>query len=172
LISPQFREYERMGRVLWIDASNPSPTAPGGSASRTMVKGPEDHAGILSGLVQACNKLEGTGTAGFRVGYLGLANSLAHSEPQQSYSFLQNLVAILKPRAAIAMYTVDGGVLAEGPLESLQTRMDGAILFKQERGRTFLSVQGLGEVQSRDWVEYRATNRAVMVGSFSLERIR
>jgi len=57
-------------------------------------------------------------------------------------------------------------------VETILSRMDGAIRFKQERDKTFLSVLGLGEVETHDWVEYRATPRGLVVGSFALERIR
>lgn len=173
LVNPQFKEFEQKGRVLWVDASNPSGAASAKSPSNQWsAKGPEDHAGILSALVQASKKLEGSGAKGMRVGFLGLGNCLVHAEPKQAYSFLQNLVGIMKPRPMLALYTVDGGTLSDAQLESVQSRMDGAIEFKQDRSKTFLSVHGLGEVQTRDWVEYRATNRTILIGSFSLERIR
>jgi hypothetical protein len=54
----------------------------------------------------------------------------------------------------------------------LLSRMDGAILFRQDRDRTFLSVKGFGDVQTHDWVECRATQRSLIIGSFALERIR
>ena len=57
-------------------------------------------------------------------------------------------------------------------MESAVGRVDGAIRFREERGKTFLSIQGLGEVATRDWIEYRASNRSLSLGSFSLERIR
>lgn len=173
LVTPQFRQYEQMGRVAWIDASNPS-AVPGGKAdgNRTIVKGPGDHAAILTALVQACKKAEGNGSSSFRVGFLGLSASLSQGDPSAGLVFLQNLVGILKARPAMALYAVDGGSLSDAQLETIQGRMDGAIRFKQDHGKTFLSVQGLGDVATREWVEYRATNRALLIGSFSLERIR
>jgi hypothetical protein len=62
--------------------------------------------------------------------------------------------------------------VSDAQVEALLGRMDGAIAFRQDRDKTFLSVRGLGEVQTHDWVECRATNRALIVGSFALERIR
>jgi len=35
-----------------------------------------------------------------------------------------------------------------------------------------MHVAGLSEVQTRDWVPYKFTNKAIMIGSFQLERIR
>jgi len=170
LVLPQFREYEQMGMVTWIDASGPA--ADGGDAHRLVTKGSDDRAGILSNLVKAAKAFEGDPTRTFRVGFLGLAGVLAHGDERAAFSFLQNVVGILKPRSALAVYSLEGAALSDAQVETLLGRMDGAIVFRQDRDKTFLSVKGLGEVQTRDWVECRATNRALIVGSFALERIR
>lgn len=171
VVLPQFREYEQMGMVTWIDASAPGgPTAT--DPHRLPTKGSDDRAGILTQLVKAAKGAEGDQHAAMRVGFLGLAGVLAHGDERASFSFLQNVVGIFKPRNALATYSLEGGALSEPQVETLLSRMDGAILFRQDRDKTFLSVKGLGEVQTRDWVECRATNRTLIVGSFALERIR
>ncbi|MFZ0892071.1 MAG: ATPase domain-containing protein [Thermoplasmata archaeon] len=169
VVAPQFLEYEQMGMVSWIDASGS-----GGKASphRLIAQGPADQAGILKNLVQVSKDLTTLRTKSFRVGFLGLAAVLANSEQRSGFAFLQNFVGILKPRTALAMYSLEGGAFAEAQLETFLTRMDGAIVFRQDRDKTFLQVKGLGDVQTHDWVEVRATNRALIIGSFALERIR
>ncbi|MCI4331490.1 MAG: hypothetical protein L3K19_06555 [Thermoplasmata archaeon] len=173
LISPQFREYEQIGQVRWIDATGGS-TGGGTTASPRpeAIQGPGDLAGILSALVREAKVLEGKGITQFRVGYLGLSATLAHAEPKAAFGFLQNLVGILKPRPALALYSVETGTSPDDSLRAIQGRMDGVIEFKQERDKSFLAVLGFGEVQTRDWVEYRSTNRSLVIGSFALERIR
>jgi|HubBroStandDraft_1064217.scaffolds.fasta_scaffold00719_17 KaiC/GvpD/RAD55 family RecA-like ATPase len=171
VVLPQFREYEQMGMVTWIDASGPG----AGSTPdphRLVTKGSDDRAGILSLLVKTAKAAEDRQQLPIRVGFLGLAGVLAHGDERASFSFLQNVVGILKPRSALAMYSLEGAALSDAQVETLLGRMDGAIVFRQDRDKTFLSVKGLGEVQTRDWVECRATNRALIVGSFALERIR
>ena len=169
VVLPQFREYEQMGMVQWVDASGQG-AAP--SPVRTVVKGATDQAGILTSLGSVARNLEASKTVAFRVAFLGLSSVLAHGEERAGLSFLQNLVGILKPRPALAMYALEAGALSEGQVESLLGRMDGAIVFRQDRDKTFLSVKGFGDVETRDWVECRATNRALIIGSFALERIR
>ena len=173
VLTPQFREYEQMGKVLWIDASgSPAPTEEDGARGRMKVGGPGDLAGILSSLVQACGRVEKLDARQFRVGFLGLSSALVHADPRQSLGFVQNMIGILKPRPVLGMYSIESGSIPDPQLESLQGRVDGAIRFKEERGKTSLSAQGFGEVATRDWVEYRATNRTLIIGSFALERIR
>ena len=171
IVLPQFREYEQKGLVTWIDASGPS-AAGRSDAQHLATKGSDDRAGILSALVKAAKSAGGDDAHSFRAGFLGLSAVLAHGDERASFSFLQNVVGILKPRNALAMYALESGALSDSALETLLSRMDGAILFKQDRDKTFLSVKGLGEVQTRDWIECRATPRGLIVGSFALERIR
>lgn len=181
-VLPQFPEFEQRGRVAWIDASGTAPEAGAGKARAgvTVVKGPDDHAGILSALVAAAKKLEaaggarpdGAGGSPLRVGFFGLSSSLAHAEERAGFVFLQNFVGILKPRPSVAMYTLEAGALPEARVEQILTRMDGAIRFKQEGDKTFLSVAGVDDVQTREWIECRATPKALVIGSFTLERIK
>ncbi len=171
VVLPQFREYEQKGLVTWIDASGPS-AAGRNDVHHLPTKGSDDRAGILSAMVKAAKTVGGDDSAPFRAGFLGLSAVLAHGDERASFSFLQNVVGILKPRNALAVYSLEPGALSDSALETLLSRMDGAIMFKQDRDKTFLSVKGLGEVQTRDWIECRATARGLIVGSFALERIR
>ncbi len=169
VVLPQFKEYEQLGMVTWIDASGAGlPPTP----RRLVLSGPADRAGILQNLVKVSQQLQDGNTASFRVGFLGLSAVMAGGDAHGGTSFLQNAVGILKLRPALAMYALEGGAIPDVQVEALLGRMDGAILFRQDRDKTFLSVKGLGEVQTHDWVECRATNRTLVIGSFALERIR
>jgi hypothetical protein len=176
VLAPQFREYEQMGRVHWIDASNPTATpmmTSNGGGLRAVVRGPADFTGILAALAAAVKPVPGPGRpTTFRVGVLHLSACMAQGDPKATFGFISNFIGILKPRSASAMYAIDVASLDDTQLQSALGRMDGALRFKEERGKTFVTVQGLGEVATRDWVEYRATNRSISLGSFSLERIR
>jgi len=174
VLSPQFHEYEQLGLVRWIDASIPesAPERRDATGTRLVTNGPTDHAGMLSSLVQATKALEDGTEKPLRVGFLGLSATLAHADERLRLQFVQNLVGVLKPHEALALYALESGSLPQTQMETILSRMDGAIYFKTEGGKSYLSVQGVGEVETRDWVEYRATNRGLVMGSFSLERIR
>jgi KaiC/GvpD/RAD55 family RecA-like ATPase len=169
VVLPQFREYEQQGLVTWIDASGSKGAA---SPQRLVVAGSDDRAGMLSALVKASRAYLDADRGPVRFGFLGLSAVLAHGDERTGFAFLQNIVGILKPRDALAMYSLEGGAVSDAQVEVMLSRMDGAIAFRQDRDKTFLSVRGLGEIQTHDWVECRATNRALIVGSFALERIR
>ncbi|HEV2316651.1 MAG TPA: ATPase domain-containing protein [Thermoplasmata archaeon] len=174
--SPEFKQYEGVGKIHWIDASNPSavPTLDESKGSvRAVVKGPGDFAGILTALAAAMRPpSQGGSDRAARIGVMNLSACLAQGDAKATFGFVHNFVSILKLRSALGLYAVDPGILSDAQLESTLARMDGAIRFREDRGKTQLSVQGMGEVATRDWVEYRASNRALVVGSFALERIR
>lgn len=174
LVAPQFHEYEQLNLVRWVDASADGgiPTEEELAKTHVRTKGPHDRSGILSGLVQSANSIAQEKSRPIRVAYFGLSATLADADDPQRIQFMQNFVGALKARNAIALYALESGTLPETQLETILSRLDGAIYFKREGGRTFLSVQGIGEVESRDWIEYRSTNRAIVIGSFALERIR
>jgi len=67
---------------------------------------------------------------------------------------------------------LERGMHTDQTLEALEHMVDGAIHFKSEKQKTLLQVAGLGEVQTHDWVPYKFTNKALIIGSFQLERIR
>lgn len=169
VVLPQFREYEQMGMVRWVDASASGAVS---DPLHRVVKGSDDRAGILTALVQSAKEVDGERGQPFRVAFFGLSAVLAHGDERVGFSFLQNVVGILKPRKALTMYSLEGGAVSDTQVETLLTRMDGAIVFRQDRDRTFLAVKGFGDVQTRDWVECRATQRSLIIGSFALERIR
>ena len=157
LVTPQFHEYEQLGMVRWIDASVPE-GAEGERAStdtRSTTDGPQDLAGILSALVRALNAYLGRPTGS--VAYFGLSATLAHLDERQRVQFIQNIVGVLKARNALAVYTLESGTLPDTQMETILSRLDGAIYFKRDRDKLYLCVQGLGEVQTHQWVEYRAT---------------
>ncbi len=161
---------EKDGSLLWIDATR----SPGGSsppsAGSSAVGGPGDQLGILravSGCLGASGKVPRT-----RVAFAGLSNVLSQDEERQGLGFLRNLVGILRPRGVTALYALDRGMHPESVVESVLSAMDGGLLFRVENGKNALSVLGLGDVETRQWVDYTLEEGSLQLGSFALERIR
>ncbi len=87
-------------------------------------------------------------------------------------NFVQRFVNHMRKGQSVSIYAVERGMHSDQLIEALEHQMDGAIHFKVERQKNLLSVAGICEVQTRDWVDYRHTNRALMIGAFMLERIK
>jgi len=108
----------------------------------------------------------------FRLAYLTLSSSITQADEREAMSFVQRLVNRLRQTKAVSVIALERGMHTDQTLEALEHMVDGAIHFKSDKQKTALQVVGLGEVQTHDWVPYKFTNKALMIGSFQLERIR
>ncbi len=173
VLVPSLMEYEGAGRLVWVDASNPAGVA--GTDSRaargSTVKGPADMVGILQAISRHAADMEKAKT-GFRVAFLTLSACITQTDEKGAAAFVQNVLGILRPKGSLGAYSVDRGMHSEQQVQGIVSQMDGAVQFQTERGKTQLQILGLGDVQSRQWVDYRFTQRSLQLGSFSLERIR
>src|SRR6266568_1677367 len=171
-ILPTFVEYDQLGLVRWIDCTSPMQ---GGKAVREKnvwrVNGPTD----FDNIYQLVGQLDGeckTKHPYFRRAYLTLSSSITQADEREAMNFFQRLVNRLRQTKAVSVITVERGMHTDQTLEALEHTVDGAIHFKSDKQKTMLQVVGLGEVQTHDWVPYKFTNKAIMIGSFQLERIR
>jgi len=172
-IMPTFMEFNQLGLVCWIDATGSGqPGEESASTNEIMVAGPDDYSGILKALNTTIASLGKEGNPYVRIAYLSLSMSIPKAEDKGAYKFVQKFAGMIRQANAIGVYALERGMHTEQQLESIQHQMTGAVQFKSEKQKTLLSVQGIGEAQTRDWIEYRHSNKAIMVGAFSLERIR
>ena len=171
-ILPSFKEFEQLGLVRWVDATGAQVEGQTSRANAIKVKGPGDFDGILHALDGLMKQFERDGHPYFRLVYTSLSLSITQADDKQSFQFVQNIAGRIRQARAVAVYAVERGMHTEQQLESIQHQMTGALMFKTEKQKTMLCVQGVTDAQTRDWVDYRHTNKALMVGAFSLERIR
>ncbi len=172
-ILPTFMEFENLGLVHWVDASGLA--ADGHEAGRANIHSvpkPGDVAGILKALDTCAKAIHKQKHPYFRLAYMSVSMSITQADEKNAFQFVQTLAGRMKQANAVSVYAVERGMHTEQQLESIQTNMSGAVQFKTDKQKTLLSVQGIGDAQTRAWVEYRHTNKAIMIGAFSLERIR
>lgn len=170
-ILPTFMEFQQLGMVRWIDASG-MPVEQGANGSVVRLAGPADFEGIIKAVDGFAKDFEKHRHPYFRVAYLSLSLSLTQADEKVGFQFVQSLTGRFKQARAVAAFAVERGMHTEQQLEAIQHHMTGSLQFKTEKQKMLLSVQGIGDVQTRAWVEYRHTNKALMIGAFSLERIR
>ena len=172
-ILPTFKEFEQLGLVRWIDASGlPFDQQSEPYAKVVSVSKPGDLKGIAEAVERVVKELQRLKHPYFRVAYFSLSMSITQADEKSAFQFVASLAGRLKTAGGVSVYAVERGMHTEQQLESIQHHMSGAIQFKTENQKTMLSVQGISDAQSRGWIEYRHTNKALMVGAFSLERIR
>jgi KaiC/GvpD/RAD55 family RecA-like ATPase len=173
-ILTEFVEYERIGLVKWIDATSQiQPDQVGFDQSKRVYKvnGAADLGNILEGLHEI-EEVLGEEHPYFRIAYLSLSPSVSHSEPSDAYDFIQRMVNELRKTRFVGAFALEKGMHDQREIETIEHQMDGAVIFKEEDTKTFLSIQGVCDVQTRDWVQYTRTDRGLIIGAFSLERIR
>ncbi len=171
-ILPTFMELQQLGMVRWIDASGVQDPQAGSDPSVIRVAGPGDFNGITSALDKFVRDFQRQKQPYFRLAYMSLSLSMTQSNEKEAFQFVQTIAAKVKQAKAVSLFAIERGMHTEQQLESVQHLMTGSVQFKTDKQKTLLSIQGIGEAQTRDWVEYKHTTKALMIGAFSLERIR
>lgn len=171
-ILPTFVEYEQLGLVRWIDCTSP---IQGGKPVKEKnvwrVNGPTDFENIFQIINQLDEEFKKKYSY-FRLAYLTLSSAITQADEREAMNFFQRLVNRLRQTKVVSAVALERGMHTDQTLEALEHMVDGAIHFKSDKQKTTLQVVGLGEVQTHDWVPYKFTNKAIMIGSFQLERIR
>src|SRR6266581_252593 len=170
-ILPTFMEYEQLGLVRWIDCTSPIQGKPVKEKNVWRVNGPAD----FDNLFQIINQLDEEFKKKypyFRLAYLTLSTTITQGDEREALNFFQRLVNRLRQTKAVSVIALERGMHTDQTLEALEHMVDGAIHFKSDKQKMALQVVGLGEVQTHDWVPYKFTSKALMIGSFQLERIR
>jgi KaiC/GvpD/RAD55 family RecA-like ATPase len=171
-ILPTFVEYDQLGLVRWIDCTSPlASKKPVKEKNVWRVNGPTDFENIYEIVSQLDEEFKKK-YAYFRLAFMTLSSAITQADEREAMAFFQRLVNRLRQTKAVSVIALERGMHNDQTLESLEHMVDGAIHFKSDKQKTMLQVAGLGEVQTHDWVPYKHTNKALMIGSFQLERIR
>jgi KaiC/GvpD/RAD55 family RecA-like ATPase len=171
-ILPTFVEYDQLGLVRWIDCTSPMASGkPVKEKNVWRVNGPTDFENIYQIVSQLDEEFKRKYPY-FRLIYLTLSSSITQADERDAMTFFQRFVNRLRQTKAVSVIALERGMHTDQTLEALEHMVDGAIHFKSDKQKTMLQVAGLGEVQTHDWVPYKFTNKALMIGSFQLERIR
>jgi KaiC/GvpD/RAD55 family RecA-like ATPase len=108
----------------------------------------------------------------YRVAFRSVSTLIAYLDPTTTFKFLQPFVGRRKRDKAVAIYVIEKGMHEEQEIQMLGSLMDGSIEFKVEQLKSFLSIKGICDVQSRGWIRYTYTKSSVSIGSFSLDHIK
>ncbi len=106
------------------------------------------------------------------VAIFGFSTILNFLDKSQTLKFLQTFATERRDQNNISFYTVEKGLHAESEIQALAHFMDGIIEFKLEGNKSYLSVKGLTDAMSRDWIEIDFTKNSFNLKSFSLSKIR
>jgi|HubBroStandDraft_1064217.scaffolds.fasta_scaffold09924_4 KaiC/GvpD/RAD55 family RecA-like ATPase len=169
----KYEEAEKLGMIRFVDLYSRSVGSSQSNASVRLLSSTDK--GVLDQLAQSINGIseelkEKYGT--YRLIFESVSTVTAYLDATATFRFLQPFVGRRKIDQAVAYYVLDRGMHSDADLETLEHMVDGSMNLKIEQLKTFLSVKGIGETQSRAWIGYTFTKRSLNLGSFSLDHIR
>ncbi len=170
-VLPGYEEYEKLGLVRYIDAYSKSMGAEASDPNTTYVDEPTDHQAILKAVDARAADLKKKYPT-YRLAFRSVSTLIAYLDPTTTFKFLQPFVGRRKRDRAVAFYVIEKGMHEEQEIQMLGSLMDGSIEFKVEQLKSFMSIKGICDVQSRGWIRYTYTKSNVSVGSFSLDHIK
>jgi len=167
-------EYEKLGMLKYVDAySIPMGLQPEESNPHiTYLTEPTAYNDIIGAMDKLYKEFTKTGVEYFRVVVLSISTFITYSDVKATYGFLQKLTGRLKLMKAVSLYSVDEGMHSATDIQMLGHVMDGSFQFKAENLKTFITIQGVCDTQSRDWIQYQYTKKGLNIGSFTLTHIR
>src|SRR2546429_441288 len=170
-VLPGYEEYEKLGLVRYIDAYSKSMGAEATDSNTTYIDEATDHQSILKAVETIATEWKKKYPT-YRLGFRSVSTLIAYLDPTTTFKFLQPFVGRRKRDKAVAFYVIEKGMHEEQEIQMLGSLMDGSIEFKVEQLKSFLSIKGICDVQSRGWIRYTYTKSSVSVGSFSLDHIK
>jgi KaiC/GvpD/RAD55 family RecA-like ATPase len=170
---PSYRELEGRGMVRYVDlysrALGVTQSEPGVRLFQTSDRGVLDQ---LSQAVNAFSQELKERAASYRLVFESVSTVTAYLDTTAMFRFLQPFTGRRRLDGAAAYYNIETGMHTDSDVETLEHMVDGSVNLKLDQLKMFLSVRGITDVQSRDWVGYTFTKRAFSLGSFSLDHIR
>lgn len=168
-----YTDYEKQGLVQYIDAYS---RIVGDSSVAENAKYLEDSGDIESITRMVEDTLESiSGTVnekGYRLIFRSISSLSANFDIKDIFALLRPFVARMKKDGAVAIYSIERGIMSEQDLHIISTIMDGVMEFSTDGKTNFFSVQGICETQTRDRIQYTAGKSALNIGSFTLGRIK
>ena len=171
-MTPDPEKYLKDGSLVFIDAySKPMGLEESNSPGIKYVNNPTNYAEIEKALSETEKEFKEK-SSHFRTVVRSISSMVTLSDPVVTYKFLQKLTGKNKHHKNVAVYFLDKGMHNEAEIQTLGHLMDGAIETKTDGIKTYLSVQGFGEVRSRAWIQYKYSKKGLDIGSFSTDHIR
>ncbi len=170
-VLPTYEQYEKMKLVYYVDAYSRSIGDTNEIEGVVYLDSQTDVDGIVNAVEDIVKKIKEKHPY-YRLAFVSLSTVMAYMDQQALLKFLQPFTTRRNRDGAVSMYLLEKGLHSENEIQMVGYMMDGMIEFKMEAHKTFLTVHGITEVQSRGWIEVTATKSGVTLGSFSLGHIK
>jgi KaiC/GvpD/RAD55 family RecA-like ATPase len=166
-----YEEYEKLGLVRYVDTYSKSMGETEEDPYTVYVDDPTDYDTVLK-VVDEISKELRKKYQYYRLAFRSVSTLVAYLDTQTLFKFLQSFAGRRKRDRAVSLYLIEKGMHGEQEIQMIGSMMDGMLDFKVEQLKTYLSVKGICDVQSRSWIQYFYSKSGVSIGSFSLDHIR
>jgi KaiC/GvpD/RAD55 family RecA-like ATPase len=166
-----YEEYEKLGLVKYVDSYSRSMGEKTNDPYTVYVDEPTDHDKMMDEVEKIAKEFKEKHQY-YRLAFRSLSTLIAYSDPTTAFRFLNPFSGRRKRDGAVSMYTIEKGMHGEQEIQMLGSIMDGMVDFKLDQLRSFFSVQGICDVQSRSYIRYTVSKHGLSIGSFSLDHIR
>jgi len=174
-VLPTYEEYEMRGLVYYIDAYSASMGELSESEKKKdyvkYIKDQSDVKAIIDAVNSFAEKINSDNRY-YRMAFKSVSTIIAYLDTETTFRLLQPFSGKRKRDKAVSLYTLEKGMHTDQDISMLGHIMDGEIKFKVDQLKNYLKVEGLGDVQTRDWIEYSHSKSGITMGSFSLDTIR
>ena len=170
-VLPSYEQYEKMGLVRYVDAYSRSMGSEETEANTVYIAEPTDWEGILKAVDETTKELRKKHNS-YRLAFRSVSTLIAYLDTTAAFKFLQPFTGRRKRERAVSLYVLEKGMHEEQDIQMLGSLMDGMLDFKLEQLKTYIAVKGVGDVQSRAWIEYAHSKSNVSIRSFSLGHIK
>jgi KaiC/GvpD/RAD55 family RecA-like ATPase len=172
LVLPKVDVYEKKGLLKYVDAYSRSMDIDKEEANTVYV----DKATNLDEISLAVSNLQDEISKEHKhhkIAFHSVSTIMAYTDAMTTFRFLQNLTSRNKRSKAITMYCMDHGMFKDSEVQTLKHLMNGIIEFKIDDLKSYMRVEGIGDVRTRGWIEYSHTTKSLnLKGSFAVDHIR
>ena len=166
-----YEEYENRGLVRYVDSYSRSMGEAADDPYAIYIDEPTDHDGIMQATDRVAKEFKEKHKY-YRLAFRSISTLIAYSDPNTAFRFLSPFCGRRKREGAVSMYVIEKGMHGEQEIQMLGSIMDGMFDFKLDQLKSYFSVQGICDVQSRSYIKYTVGNHGLSIGSFSLDHIR
>ena len=166
-----YEEYERLGLVKYIDSYSRSMGEAVDDPYAIYIDEPTDHDRVMEATDRVAKEFKEKHKY-YRLAFRSVSTVIAYSDPNTAFRFLNPFSGRRKRDGAVSMYVIEKGMHGEQEIQMLGSIMDGMVDFKLDQLKTYFSVQGICDVQSRSYIRYTVGKHGLSIGSFSLDHIR
>ena len=170
-ILPGYEEYEKRGLIRYVDAYSRSIGVDDVEPNVIYVEEPTDFKGIQEAVDKLAKELLSDHKY-YRLAFRSISTLISFMDSTTAFKFLQPFCGRRKRERTVAMLSIEKGMHSDQDIQMIGSVTDGVIDFKLEQLKTYLSIRGLGDVQSRAWIDYSYSKKGLVIGSFSLDHIR